>query len=124
MNNPFVKCLVPAALLGMIMLPLAAQAQQPYPSPTSPGNAHPRSVNGRLENQHDRIQQGVQSDQLTRGEANRLRYRDARIHRQERIDRRMNGGHLTAAERQRLQGRLNRTSGLEYGLKHNDRTRR
>ena len=98
------KCLVSAAALAAALLPLAAQAQ---------------GINQRLNNQHRRIHQGVESGQLTRGEQYRLNRRDARIHSQERLDRRFDNGHLTPGERRNLQGDLNRTSGRVYGDKHN-----
>ena len=62
------KLLVPAALLGTVLLPLAAHAD---------------SINDRRHDQRQRIEQGVASGQLTRREQARLNEREARIHRQE-----------------------------------------
>ena len=102
--------IAPIALLGATLLPLtAAQAQV--------------TVNQRLHDQQARIHQGIASGQLTHREAHTLIRQDKSIQRQERIDRFRDGGHLTAGERTRLNGRLNRESGEIYRLKHNDRVR-
>jgi hypothetical protein len=99
-----VKIIAAAALLGAALLPMAAQAQ---------------SVNGRFQDQHQRIRQGVQSGQLTRGEQHRLNRRDAYIHDQEHLDRRFDHGHLTRGERHQLNNELNHSSGRIYQDKHN-----
>ena len=93
-----------AAALAAALLPMAAQAQ---------------GVNGRLNNQHQRIRQGVASGQLTRGEQRRLSRRDASIHAQERVDRRFDNGHLTGGERRQLSRELNHSSAAVYRDKHN-----
>ncbi len=103
-----VKAALAAILLGAALLPVAAQAD---------------SINQRLHDQHGRIHQGVGSEQLTRREQYRLNRRDASIHRQEHRNRRLNGGHLTAGERQRLNRELNRSSRTIYQDKHNSYTR-
>ena len=108
MNNIVTKILVPAALLGTLLLPMTAQAD---------------SINQRLHNQHERIHQGVGSDHLTRREQYRLNTRDARSHRQEHRDRRFDGGRLTYGERRHLQGELNGSSRAIYRDKHNDSVR-
>jgi len=77
------------------------------------------TLHQRFENQQDRIQQGVESGQLTHRE---YQNREAQLHRIERNvrrDRRDNGGHLTAAERQQFQGRLNNSSQNIWYAKHN-----
>jgi hypothetical protein len=99
-----VKIIAAAALLGAALLPMAAQAQ---------------SVNGRLQDQHQRIRQGVRSGQLTRGEQYRLNRRDAYVHAQEHLDRRFDHGHLTRGERRGLNNELNHTSTAIYRDKHN-----
>lgn len=94
-------------LLGALLLPVAANAQ---------------GINSQRENQRDRIQQGVRNGSLTPREARDLREREARITRSERRDRR-SGGHLSAAERERLQERLNGDSRAIYRQKHDGQTR-
>ncbi len=103
------KIIAAAALLGAALLPMAAQAQG--------------GVNERFQDQHQRIRQGVQSGQLTRGEQYRLNRRDAYIHGQERLDRRFDNGHLTRGERRNLNNELNHSSGRIYQDKHNAYTR-
>ena len=102
LNN--VKYFAAAAALAATLVPMAAQAQ---------------GINQRLNNQHQRIRQGVGSGQLTRGEQGRLNRRDAYIHGQERLDRRFDNGHLTGGERRQLNHELNHSSRRIYQDKHN-----
>lgn len=78
-------------------------------------------VSNRVENQHDRIQQGVASGQLTRGEYNRDENRLRAIDFQRRSDLRRNDGHLTAGEQAHLNRELNGNSNGIYFTKHNRR---
>lgn len=71
--------------------------------------------------QHERIQQGVRSGELTRPEAMRLRADQRHVRRVER--RTKADGNVTPAERARLQNMQNRESARIYRLKHNDRVR-
>ena len=102
------KYVAAAAALAAALVPMAAQAQ---------------GINQRLNNQHQRIRQGVGSGQLTRGEQYRLNRRDAYIHGQERLDRRFDNGHLTRGDRRQLNNELNHSSGRIYQDKHNAYTR-
>lgn len=103
------------AIAGMGLMSPRADAQR----------SHPRvhEVNGRLENQHDRIQQGVKSGELTRQEARRLRLQEAKIRYQERRDRAQHGGHLTKKETRRLNHELNNESRRIYHNKHDRQSR-
>lgn len=107
MKINLVNCLVPAALLGAVLLPLAAQAD---------------SINDRLHDQHQRIHQGVASGQLTRREQHRLNAREASIRRQEYRDR-LSGGRFTPRERRHIQGELNRSSRAVYRQTHDGQVR-
>ncbi len=78
-------------------------------------------VYNRVENQHDRLQQGVASGQLTRSEYNHDTWRLNRINAQRRNDLRRNDGHLTPAEQARFNRELNRSSNGIYFTKHNRR---
>src|SRR5215467_7694514 len=60
-------------VVSMSVLAASAWAQTPA---TTTADERP-TVNQRLENQRDRIQAGKQDDQLTKGEATRLRADDA-----------------------------------------------
>jgi hypothetical protein len=104
----FLKFVVPAVMLGVLITPMAAMA-----IPNGQAN-----VNARLHRQHARIEAGVRNHDLNRREASRLQARDNSIHRQERFDRSRQNGRLTSYERRNLNRRLNHTSGAIYSRKH------
>ena len=99
--------LTAVALFGALALPAIAQSNQ--------------EINQRKENQQDRIAQGVKSGELAPGETARLENREAHINRQERRMRAADGGHLTAADRAKINREQNRTSRAIYRDKHNAR---
>jgi hypothetical protein len=101
------KTIVSAVLIA---LPLAAAA----------GTRDP-GVNERQHNQQHRIQQGVQSGELTRGETRRLEAESRHIRREE--ARYKADGNLTRAERADLQHDLNRSSCHIYNQKHDGQSR-
>jgi hypothetical protein len=81
------------------------------------GNTKDPGIQTRIEEQQKRIDQGIASGQLTRGEAevvqdnlNRIKAAEARM----KAD-----GSLTPKERRRLELRLNRNSKMIYKEKHN-----
>lgn len=80
----------------------------------TPGQA---SVNGRERRQHERIQQGRRSGELTSREAARLAREQARIEREERRYR-ANDGRLGPRERADLDRDLNRANRHIYRQKH------
>jgi hypothetical protein len=61
-----------------------------------------QTVNQRRENQQDRIAQGVQSGSLTAGETANLEQKEAGSNQEVRTDRKLNGGHLTGAEKNQI----------------------
>lgn len=71
-------------------------------------------------NQQQRIDQGVQSGQLTPREAGRLEAQQARI--KQREARMKADGNLTAGERAKLSRQQDRASRNIYRKKHNNRT--
>jgi hypothetical protein len=91
-------------------------------SATFPSTAQAGEVQNRLNHQQARINQGVRSGQLTQHEANRDQRHLNHIEANRNADLARNGGHLTAAEQHRLNGRLNNNSGRVYNTKHNLRT--
>jgi len=93
------------------MLPLAASAA-----------SRPGEVWKRQQNQQARLQEGVKNGQLTRGEYNRDEARIQSINAQRAADLKANGGHLTTAERQQLNGELTKSSRDIYFTKHNGAT--
>lgn len=102
-----------SAALAILALPAMAQAPaQQDPQPKS-------EVGRRMENQQDRIGQGIQSGQLTAGEATHLERNEAKINHEVQKDRAANGGKLTPEERAKVNRQLNRQSGQIYRDKHN-----
>jgi hypothetical protein len=85
-------------------------------------NTDPKNeVGKRAENQQDRIAQGIQSGQLTAGEAAHLENNEAKINKEVRNDRAANGGKLTPQERKQVNRQQNRMSRQIYRDKHNGR---
>lgn len=76
-------------------------------------------VNGQRENQQDRIAQGVQSGQLSPGETSGLENQQRALNGEVRADRKANGGTLTQAEKQQINGQQNSLSKQIYTDKHN-----
>ena len=89
-------------------------------SSASASPATPR-IDRREARQHARIQQGVRSRELTRGEAMRLRADQGHIRRMERRAKR--DGVVTPRERGRITRVQNRESVRIYRYKHNARSR-
>ena len=80
-------------------------------------------VDHRQRDQQARISQGVRSGSLTRGEAARLRVREARLRREIHHDRAVNGGYLTPGQKALVNRQENRLSRQIYRDKHNARVR-
>ncbi len=78
-------------------------------------------VGSRQENQQDRIAQGVNSGQLTAGEAGRLENKESQLNGEIKQDRNANGGKLTQAERQQVRQQQNQLSKQIYKDKNNNR---
>ena len=78
-----------------------------------------QTVDQREHLQAERIQQGERSGALTPGEARRLHYREARLHRFEARARFRHGGYLTRHDRRVMNRMENRDSRAIYRLKHN-----
>jgi hypothetical protein len=77
-------------------------------------------VNQRLDNQNQRIDQGVASGELTHKEAKNLRKDDRKIHKEIKKDRAENGGKLTPKEKAKVNRQENHVSKKIYRKKHND----
>lgn len=91
---------------ALVAAPLVASAQ----------NAE---VNQRLENQSDRIDQGLAHDRLNVNQAQRLQAHDNRVLAQEqRMSARDGGGPLTGHQDRVLNHELNRNSARIYDEKH------
>lgn len=105
--------------MKMMIMALAAAATIGVAVP-----ATAQTVNQREMRQQQRISQGVRSGQLSRPEAQRLRYLELRLRRTQARLRWRHGGHLTMRDRQRLQMMAQRDSREIYRLRHNYRYRR
>jgi len=100
-----------------------ALAQTAPPSSTPilrPHNA--ASETGRDVDQQQRIEQGLQSGQLTSGEARKLEAGESRIDKTEQRD--LRNGSLSASERAQIQRQQNRESNAVYNQKHDAQTGR
>jgi hypothetical protein len=74
-------------------------------------------INGRQENQQDRIQQGIRDGSLNRREASRLESIEGRIQADKLFAKR--DGNVSPRERVQLNRELNRASRDIYHLRHN-----
>jgi hypothetical protein len=115
---------LPAAMLLAGTLALAQDTPAPSTTTTTPGTSSTPTptVGQRKENQQDRIAQGVKSGQLTAGETSNLETKEAAINGETRADRAANGGKLTPAEKQQINGQQNQLSKQIYNDKHNSNT--
>jgi hypothetical protein len=100
-----------SAVMAGLIIPAAAQT-------TSAPATAPATVNQRKENQQDRIGNGVQSGQLTAGEAGRLENKESEVNQEERDMRKLDNGHLTSADRATLNQQQNKLSSDIYKQKH------
>jgi hypothetical protein len=111
MNSVFEKALF-AGALAMLAVPTFSQSAAPQSTPAP-------VTQERKENQQDRIANGVQSGQLTAGETKNLEKKEAGLNKEESKMRKADDGHLTAADRARLNRQQNRLSSNIYRDKHN-----
>src|SRR6266436_7181216 len=100
----FLLCAATAAL----MLPATAQTSQ--------------SINERKENQQDRVANGAQSGQLTAHETQKIEKKETDLNQEERDMRKLDNGHLTAADKATLNQQQNQLSKDIYKQKHDAQT--
>lgn len=105
-----------AALLALCVP--AAFAQQS----STPTTNDPQSIAQRKDNQQDRIAQGINSGQLTAGETKNLETKEAGLNGEEHTMRSEDDGHLTSADRTKLDNQQNHLSNQIYNDKHNANT--
>src|SRR3984885_13379366 len=108
-----------AAALLIFSTPSAFAQSQPPGSSAAPA---PGTVGERKENQQDRIANGIQSGQLTAGETKNLETKEAGLNKEEHTMRSEDDGHLTAADREKLNNQQNHLSNQIYDDKHNANT--
>src|SRR5580704_17691544 len=110
-----------AAALIVLCVP-SAFAQQSSTDSTATTTDKPQYIAQRKDNQQDRIAQGIDSDQLTAGETKNLETKEADVNKEEHTMRSEDDGHLTAADRAKLDNQQNRLSNQIYDDKHNANT--
>jgi len=113
------KFILKSAALVALCVP-AAFAQQSGTS-TTPSTNSP-TIQQRKENQQDRIANGIQSGQLTAGETKNLENKEAGINKEESNMRASDNGHLTTADRSKINNQQNHVSNQIYTDKHNANT--
>ena len=100
-----------SAECGLLPAGSPAGAVQSMGAPgTRDGFGNANRVNTRQGNQQSRINNGVNSRQLTPGETRNLENRDSSIHREAQADRAANGGRLNGQERSQINQRQNNVS--------------
>ncbi len=109
-----VKFTLMSAALAAFALPIVAQNTN---APTTPP-----TVQQRAENQQDRIANGVKSGELTAGEASNLETKEGKINQETRDMRQANDGHLTTADKTKINEQQNQLSKQIYQDKHNAAT--
>jgi hypothetical protein len=122
MNIKFTNSLLTLAV-GGLMLAGSASAQTSTTSGAGPGvvdPGHPRvnQVNGREENQQQRIANGVQSGKLNSQQTANLEKRETSVQNREQKDMAAHNGHLTKAEQKGINRQQNRVSKSIYKDKH------
>ena len=81
-------------------------------------------VNGRKENQQDRVANGVKSGALTSNETANVEQRESNLNHEIHADRQANGGRLTGREKRQINRQQNRVSKQIYNDKHNGAVQR
>jgi len=109
------KALLVVAIVAGSAIAFAQESNAPQT-----GNTKTPVINQRQKNQRARIRQGVQSGQLTKGEAARLRSEQRTIQAEKQMAK--TDGKVTPAERAKLRRDQNKASKDIYRLKHNNRT--
>jgi len=123
MKNTFTNTLLALAVGGLLLVGSASAQTSTTTSGAGPGvvdPGHPRvnEVNGREENQQQRIANGVSSGKLNAQQTSNLEKREASVQNREQKDMAANNGHLTKGEQRRINRQQNRISKSIYKDKH------
>ncbi len=115
MNNIFTKSLLVLAVGGLMLAGSASAQTSTTTSGAGPGvvdPGHPRvnQVNGREENQQQRIGNGVKNGTLNSRQTANLEKRETSVQNREQKDMAKNNGHLTKAEQKGINRQQNRIS--------------
>lgn len=128
-----IKVALLSASLAAFLLPATAQNSGAATQTSTPQNAPAATqqapatqtpppkpeVSQRAAHQQQRIAQGLQSGQMTAGEAAHVENKEAGINKEIRQDRQANGGKLTPEEKAKINRQQNRVSKQIYKDKHN-----
>ncbi len=114
------ELILSAAALIALGVPSAFAQQSGTTTTTDPD--HPESIAQRKDNQQDRIANGISSGQLTAGETKNLEQKEAGVNAEEHTMRSDDNGHLTAADRAKINNQQNHLSNQIYQDKHNAQT--
>jgi hypothetical protein len=115
------KFILKSAALVALCMPAAFAQQSGTSTTTTPSTTSP-TIQQRKENQQDRIANGIQSGQLTAGETKNLENKEAGINKEESNMRASDNGHLTTADRSKINNQQNHVSNQIYTDKHNANT--
>jgi hypothetical protein len=112
MKNKITKSLLVLAVGGLTFIGAAAAQPQQEAGPGQYDPGHPRvnEVNGREQNQQDRIANGEKNGTLTPGQAAHIERQEQHIENQEKRDMAAHNGHLTKSEQRQLNREQNHTS--------------
>jgi hypothetical protein len=113
-----IKFTLMSAALAVFALPVVAQSTDA----STNASANAPTVQQRAENQQDRIANGVKSGELTPAEAANLETKEGKINEETRDMRQANDGHLTAADKAKINQQQNQLSKQIYQDKHNAAT--
>ncbi|HLY17557.1 MAG TPA: hypothetical protein VKR61_10040 [Bryobacteraceae bacterium] len=106
------------AMAGSALTVAGAFAQSTTPAPPGTTAGEAQRHEARVENQRDRIQQGVKDGQLTKGQAHALNRQDKRINAEAQRMKTRDGGQLTDRQEARIHQQMNRNSQRIYRARH------
>lgn len=99
-----------ASLAFATLLASGAAMAQTTTDPTDPGHPRVNEIDQRLENQQNRVNQGLSDKQMTPGQAQHDEKVDNRVEKQLTNDEAKNGGHITKGEQRHMNKELNHNS--------------
>ena len=102
--------------MAAMLMPATAQSTANTTTTNTPTS---KTINQRKENQQDRIGQGIQSGELTAGEASKLETKESDLNTEEQLMRAEDNGKLTSTDKKALTQQQNQLSNQIYKDKHN-----
>jgi hypothetical protein len=105
-------------VIGLVIGAALASGSVMAQDTTVPGHPRVNEVNQRLQNQQNRIQNGVADGKINANQAARDEKHDANIAQRESADEAKDGGHITKQQQRNLNRSENRNSKHIYKQKH------